>query len=206
MNNRSEHFQYMSHCSILKKLARDKHTHLYIILYYSPFTVFFVVLFSFLDFWVRQLGKRWECAIILFFILKKKNKILEYVYVCVIFFLSRNLHTQKQFVVRPCFLNVCSFLFVPYFFTFTRKHTHTHTRTQIPVTYILFCFVLFFCISVWFICLVISWNILCGWKKQKQEKIWVGYTQTKIRRKSYEHFFSLSLSTAISTILYIIYI
>ena len=168
MYNRSEHFQYMSHCSILKKLARDKHTHLYIILYYSPFTVFFVVLFSFLDFWVRQLGKRWECAIILFFLLKKKNKILEYVYVCVIFFLSRNLHTQKQFVVRPCFLNVCSFLFVPYFFTFTRKHTHTHVHKSRWHT---FCFVLFFFVVFRFGLFVSSFlEIFCAVEKNKNKK------------------------------------
>lgn len=134
MNNRSKHFQYMSThiAAFKKKLARDKHT---LILYYIiyTFTVFFVVLFFFRIFEWDHWEKRWKrvCHYYFFFLKKNKfwNMFMLFFYCKRHLFLSRNLHThtKKQFVVRPCFLNVCSFLFVPFFsYLHENKHTHVH--------------------------------------------------------------------------------
>ena len=137
MNNRSKHFQYMSThiAAFKKKLARDKHT---LILYYIiyTFTVFFVVLFFFRIFEWDHWEKRWKrvCHYYFFFLKKNKfwNMFMLFFYCKRHLFLSRNLHThtKKQFVVRPCFLNVCSFLFVP-FFSYLHENQHTHTLLRI---------------------------------------------------------------------------
>jgi hypothetical protein len=207
MNNRSKHFQYMSThiAAFKKKLARDKHT---LILYYIiyTFTVFFVVLFFFRIFEWDHWEKRWKrvCHYYFFFLKKNKfwNMFMLFFYCKRHLFLSRNLHThtKKQFVVRPCFLNVCSFLFVP-FFSYLHENKHTHVHKSRWHTFCCF----FFCISVWFICLVISWNILCGEKTKTRQNLG-GIHTNKNKKKIVWTFFSLSLSTVISTILYIIYI
>ena len=131
---------------------------------------------------------------------------MEYVYVVFLlqtssFSFTKLTHTHKKTVCSPSmFFERLFFLVCPFFFIFTRKQTHT--RTQIPVTYIL---LFFFCISVWFICLVISWNILCGEKTKTRQNLG-GIHTNKNKKKIVWTFFSLSLSTVISTILYIIYI